>query len=197
MNETETATPPAIAALIRAGRLRKGWTQKQLAAEAGVSRTTLLHLEQGAVQHPQGPTLSRLAAALDLSPDDIARESPPRPRTPPPIDRPDDFPLHDHHARLAFDQHTNAVVFELCEAEPEHFRGFEPADWEELSSQVGVGGGLTQEGVRTAAARIQADKQTIHKLRVLLQTHLREPARQVIDALFQSVSVTPGRPAVP
>ena len=197
MNETETAMPPAIAALIRAGRLRKGWTQKQLAAEAGVSRTTLLHLEQGTVLHPQGPTLSRLAAALDLSTDDIIKESPARPRTPPPIDRPD-FPLvQDQHARLAFDQHTNAVVLELREAEPEHFRGFEPDDWEELSSQVGVGGGLTPEGVRMAAARIRADKETIRRLRLLLQTHLREPARQVIDALFQSVSITASPPGKP
>jgi hypothetical protein len=50
---------------------------------------------------------------------------------------------------------------------------------------------LTVEGALAAADRLQTDKDTLHKLRLVLQTHLRGPAQQLIDALYRSVEVTP------
>ncbi|OYW11048.1 MAG: hypothetical protein B7Z55_19900, partial [Planctomycetales bacterium 12-60-4] len=184
---------PAIAELIRAGRLRKGLNQEDLAQRAGVSRTTLHHLERGAVHRPRASTLSRLATVLELSPEELARGW----KSAEGGSSADPQPLEFLSEQVAFDGATNPVVAEICEAEPDHFRGFTRADWEELSSQVGVGGGLTQEGVLEAASRIQRDRETMARLRLVLQTHLREPARQLIDALFQSVAILPPESQVP
>ncbi len=50
-------------------RLRdeRGWSQTELARRAGVSRTTLSHLEAGVTRSPSSPTLRRLARALDVT----------------------------------------------------------------------------------------------------------------------------------
>ncbi len=179
--------PPAIAELIRTGRLRKGLNQEDLAQRAGVSRTTLHHLERGAVHKPRASTLSRLATVLEINPDELAVGWQPSeadvPATHP--------PLEILSEQAVFDGVTNPLIAEVCAAEPQHFRGFSRADWEELASQVGVGGGLTREGVIEAAARLQTDKETLARLRLILQTHLREPAQQLIDALYQAVAITP------
>ncbi len=175
--------PPAIAALVRAGRLRKGLNQEELAQRAGVSRTTLHHLERGAIQHPRATTLSRLAAVLELDPRELARDW-----RPGPFDREGTPPSN---GQTAFDWSTNAVVAEVVEREPQRFAGFSASDWEELVSQVGVGGGLTYDGVLAAAERLQTDKETLARLRLVLQTHLREPAQQLIDALYQSIAIVP------
>lgn len=187
--------PPAIADLIRSGRLRKGLNQEDLAQRAGVSRTTLHHLERGAIHKPRASTLSRLATVLEISPDELAVGWQPCGDDPPAAPGLLEI-LSEQTAfdQAAFDAVTNPLLAEVCAAEPQHFRGFSSADWEELASQVGVGGGLTREGVIDAAARLQTDKETVARLRLILQTHLRDPARQLIDALYQSVAIDP--PAV-
>ena len=172
----------AIAALIRAGRIRKGWNQADLAALAGVSRTTLIHLERGTVQDPHATTLNKLAQALDLPAEQLAKSSHHAPR--------DEHP-HAEREGYTFDLATNPALAEAAERDPDRFRGFTPADWQDLASHFGVGGGLTVAGALAAADRLQTDKATLHKLRLVLQTHLREPAQQLIDALYRSVEVTP------
>lgn len=183
--EDREVTSPAIAALIRAGRVRKGWNQEDLAQRAGVSRTTLHHIERGAVQKPRATTLSRLGSVLDIEPDAWHTTSAPA-AVPRPA--PDDLP---GDAATQFDQQTNPVVAEVAAQHPQLFRGLTAADWEALVSQVGVGGGLTSEGVVEAAQRLQDDRETLTKLRSILQTHLRDSARQLIGALYDTVAIAP------
>ena len=52
---------------LKAARLRKALTQEQLAAAAGVGRTTLARLETGSPAAPR--TAQKLAAALGVAPD--------------------------------------------------------------------------------------------------------------------------------
>jgi transcriptional regulator with XRE-family HTH domain len=49
-------------------RMRKmrGWTQEDLARQAGVGRITIAQLETCAVSGPRGTTLDRLATALEM-----------------------------------------------------------------------------------------------------------------------------------
>jgi transcriptional regulator with XRE-family HTH domain len=155
----------AIAALIRSGRLRKGLNQSELAEQAGVSRTTLHQLERGAVQEPRAKTLSRIAAALDLPPESLA---------------PSDA--------AAFDRGTNPAVAAARADDPQRLP---EAAWADLAGTFGVGGALTSDGVEQLAARSVEDAAILHRLRVVLQTHLREPARRVVEALYQSVQVLP------
>lgn len=58
----------ALPNLIRARRREMGLSQKQAAEAAGVSRTTLSHVEQGKAPHVQMDVLARILRALDLAP---------------------------------------------------------------------------------------------------------------------------------
>jgi len=166
--------PEGIAALLRTGRIRKGWKQSELAEHAGVSRTTLIHLERGATQEPHAATLSKLAHALDIPPEQfVAAQS-----------------IEVAREQTDFDRQSNPALAEAAERYPQRFRHLTPADWAELAGQFGVGGGLTVEGALAAVDRLQSDKDTLHKLKLVLQTHLREPAQQLIEALYRSVEVT-------
>lgn len=51
--------------ILRVARAKRGLTQRQLAASAGVARSTVGRIESGAVQ-PTIPTLAKLLAAIDL-----------------------------------------------------------------------------------------------------------------------------------
>ncbi len=56
-------------------REERGWTQSELARRAGLSRTTLSHLEGGATRTPSSPTLRRLARAFGISVHDLLAET--------------------------------------------------------------------------------------------------------------------------
>jgi transcriptional regulator with XRE-family HTH domain len=54
---------------LREARLRKVWTQEDLAAASGVPVVTISRIENGHVQQaPRQSTLRKLAAALDVDP---------------------------------------------------------------------------------------------------------------------------------
>src|SRR5690349_21428068 len=125
---------PQVAELIRTGRLRKGLNLSDLAEQAGVSRTTLHQLERGAIQTPQAKTLSRIAAVLELPPEQMQAAT-------------------AESRRSEFDFATNPAVQAIREQDPERFAHLTDDDWRELASQVGVGGGLTSEGVVQAIER--------------------------------------------
>jgi transcriptional regulator with XRE-family HTH domain len=60
-----------LATLLRAHRTAAGLTQRQLAGRAGVSLGALEDMEQGRTRRPRREALSRLAAALRLSPAEL------------------------------------------------------------------------------------------------------------------------------
>jgi transcriptional regulator with XRE-family HTH domain len=64
--DLETICVQKLAARIRIHRLRTGWSLEELAERAGVSRSTLHHLEHGTTQHPRLLTLHRLAKAFGV-----------------------------------------------------------------------------------------------------------------------------------
>lgn len=51
--------------LLRLARVKRGWSQRQLAAAAGVAPSTVARIESGSSQ-PTLPTLGRLLAAADF-----------------------------------------------------------------------------------------------------------------------------------
>ena len=72
--EHELDKPPA-SQLIRAARKERGWTQEQLAEMVGTRRTHLIRWEMGR-GYPGDTYRPRLAAILDLDPDDLRRPEP-------------------------------------------------------------------------------------------------------------------------
>ncbi len=175
--------PPSLAELIRSGRIRKGWNQAELAEKAGVSRTTLVQLERGTVQDPHASTLKKVGELLDISPEVLVSA-----RT---VERPTAPPPEILTEQAAFDRATNPAIARLREQHPGLFQQLSTAEEDALISQFGVGGAMTSAGVLESLERLEADRQTQAQLQIVLQTHLRDAARQVIEGLYRAVVVVP------
>lgn len=63
--------PNTLADRLRALRRARGWTQANLAAASGLTRSHISRLEGGDIQLPSRERLLRLAQALDTTPDDL------------------------------------------------------------------------------------------------------------------------------
>ena len=55
-------------------RTKKGLSQDQLARKAGVTYSTLTKMESGVNQNPKVKTLQQIAAALDVTLDDLMKQ---------------------------------------------------------------------------------------------------------------------------
>ena len=76
-------------------RDERGWSQRRLAAESGISQTTIVHLETGQITEPRRPTLRRIARALDMTVEELLEGV-----DAPKADRPS-FPSSGAEGRLA------------------------------------------------------------------------------------------------
>lgn len=72
-----------IGELIRNARMRAGWTQEQLATEAGLSAVQISRIETGA-RGTRIDTLARLAKLLGIDPKELLEEQP-EPRADPTV----------------------------------------------------------------------------------------------------------------
>ena len=163
---------------IRRACLRRGWSHSELAARSGVSRSTIYQIQRGEVSQPQTSTLKRIADALNLEVTDLAGE------TLLPVSEERGIP----QSAREFDRSTNHFVDTVYEECPNLFSGWSHSDWDELYSTFGTGGQLTPEGVTQTALRINRKREVIHRLNVLLETHLRDVAVGLIDTLYEMVT---------
>lgn len=182
MNGPQRSRPSRLQRLgerIRQLRLSRGWGIDTLASRAKLSRTTLHNLENGTTANPRASTLKRLAETLDVT---VGRllEDRPEPLVHVPAAQTDDD-------RRQLDRHTNPLIDETLALRPRMFDGWSPENWDELYSEFGMGGALTQEGVIEAATRINRKRQTLRQLEVVLETDLAEVAARMIDSLYEMV----------
>ncbi|MGQ0633054.1 MAG: helix-turn-helix domain-containing protein [Planctomycetaceae bacterium] len=220
----------SLGAQLQALRLGRGWNMDRVAAAAGISRTTLFHLERDAIRRPRASTLHKLALALEVP---VERFTPRAPGRAPvaserrgrrvavgaieafaaenaPATDGGDIPerlasrrlpqvangasngdSHALDAGRAFDRATNPVVTAIAGEQPQLFVGWTLDEWDELYSQFGVGGPLSEQGVLTAAARINRHRETVYRLRIVLQTHLAQVADGLIETLYRQVCAGP------
>ncbi|HUG90849.1 MAG TPA: helix-turn-helix transcriptional regulator [Planctomycetaceae bacterium] len=175
---------------IRGACLENGWDLRELARRAGVSRTTLHHLLSGVTRRPHLATMGRLARALGLC---AAGGGPPVRRAVPwNRGRPDPSATGGGHAGgdaggATFDRTTNPAVEDASRAHPELFFGWMREEWDELYSTFGVGGNLSPEGVAECARAINDRRETTRQLHLVLETHLADVARQLVETLYQMV----------
>lgn len=171
---------PVLAARIRRERLERGWDLAELARRAEVSRTTLYHLEKGHTRKLRTSTVKAIADAFQIPGESLTGGEPALPNPIP------SFPLPtasvDH-----FDRATNPAIAEVARERPTVFQGWTNQEWDELYSQFGVGGALTPLGVLSAAEAMNQKRETIRQLHVVLDTHLRDAARAVIETFYQMV----------
>ena len=175
--------PEKLAAQIRAGCLRKGWNIGELARQAGVSRTTLYHLERGTTRKPRYPTVQGIVAALGISPESLCEPSPKQP------DQLRNISDRNTHASRLFDRATNNEISEVHHEFPELFSGWTDEDWDELYSTFGEGGPLNHQGVVEFAQQMNCKRETLHKLQVVLETHLCPVAVNLIETLYGMVHI--------
>lgn len=65
---SDASRPPTFAELIVEGRRQRGWSQDELEAESGVSRSTLSRWERGLADKPEPAHVRAVCAALGLDP---------------------------------------------------------------------------------------------------------------------------------
>lgn len=177
-----------IVSAIRRSCLEKGWDLGELARRARVSRTTLHHLLSGATQRPHLSTLSRIAAALGVELDPDATGRTPAGQSPgggAPRAGMGNTPLLKSDAR--FDRATNPAIEELLHTTPGLFSEWSHEEWDELYSTFGVGGNLTPDGAADCAQAINDRRETTRQLHLILETHLADVARRMIETLYEMV----------
>jgi transcriptional regulator with XRE-family HTH domain len=189
MNPQQSADGTAthsLSARIRAECVRRGLELQELAEHAGISRTTLYHLERGHTGRVRTRTLQKIATALELTVEELFS------------------PLHsvlpsdsafDRERSRSFDRATNPLVTEVIQEQSHLFAGWSESDVDELYSTFGTGGPLSTRGVINAAEAINRKRDAIHKLHIVLETHLREHALGMIDMMYQMVQPKP--PSMP
>ncbi len=184
--------------LVQSLCLQRGWDMGQLARTAGISRTTLHHLQVKKIEKPRLSTLHKLAEALQVDPRQLIsgaeREDTAASLTAGlgPAGKPEQTcpraVLFTTQGQAAlFDRQTNWCVEEVCRQSPELFRDWTDEEWEELFSSFGVGGELNEAGVRQQAIAINQRRDTFYELHVILETHLADAARRIIHSLYESI----------
>ncbi len=175
----EAVDAPLVGRRIADARRARGWTRDELARRTGLSRTTLHHLENGETERPREETLARLADVLGLEAVELHAL----------VDRPSS-PVAE------CDRQTNTEIAAVFAESPGLFGRWTRDEWEELYSTFGAGGRLNEAGVRHEAERINRRRETIDRLRVVLDTHLADVAERMIGTLFDMVSLDTPPPPV-
>lgn len=162
-----------------AGNLRRllaqtGLTQAELAARAEIDLRTIVSILQGNVT-PRPRTLHQLAAGLDV-----------------PVEE-----LFQNPATLAhrlFDRWTNPVVEELTHSRPDLFECWSAHDFDQLYSQFGEGGELTEDGALALVTRMNEQRELHRKVAIVLESHERELLKELVETLFRRVVISDGQP---
>jgi lambda repressor-like predicted transcriptional regulator len=180
-----------VAARIHARLLHNGWDLGDLARAAGLSRTTLHKLLTQGTRFPHRRTVTRIAAALGVSPAELWGDAASGSDAATPGARPT---TSLSAARSTLDRATNPCVTEVASESPALFSRWQPADWDQLYSTFGTGGPLTPDGVRAAAARINRRREAVRQLELIMETHLADVAAEFIGTLHRLTKPSFGLP---
>jgi hypothetical protein len=120
---------------------------------------------------------------LEISPESLCEPSPKQP------ERLRNISDRNAQGSRLFDRATNNEISEVRHECPELFSGWTDEDWDELYSTFGEGGSLNQEGVVEFAQKINRKRETLHKLQVVLETHLCPVAVNLIETLYEMVRI--------
>ncbi|MBI2826697.1 MAG: helix-turn-helix transcriptional regulator [Planctomycetia bacterium] len=146
-------------------------TVDAVARRSGLDDRTIKGLLAGRGARPHARTLHRLAAGLGVATDELFRSPGASPRG-------------------TFDRHTNTAVDRCIVERPDLFASFSDADFAELYSQVGTGGGLTAEGAARVAEAINRKRDLHDKLALLLETEQADLVASILELLCERVRVT-------
>ncbi|MDZ7618849.1 MAG: helix-turn-helix transcriptional regulator, partial [Patescibacteria group bacterium] len=145
-----------------------GWSIREVVQRSGLDERTIRAICSDR-RRTHGRTLHRLAEGLGI-----------------PVDQ-----FFIDPAQLAyrhFDRASNPVVEQVVEERPELFRNWTDADFDELSSQMGLGGGLTREGAIEVAGHINRKRHLHEKLDLLLETTHADLVSEMIELFYHRMT---------
>ena len=87
-----------------------------------------------------------------------------------------------------FDRDTNPAIGKVVTENPGLFENWTAADFEELYSRVGAGGGLTVDGALDAAKAMNRRRELLDKLAVVLESGQGELVAGVIEMAHEQTT---------
>jgi transcriptional regulator with XRE-family HTH domain len=146
-------------------------TIDEVVERAGLDLRTVQGILLGRNPRPHARTLHRLAAGLGVPADEL-------------------FQTPSRLAHRRFDRLTNPRVEEALTAEPALFADWTDADFNELYSRFGTGGGLTMDGALEAARQMNRNRQVHEQVAVVLESGEAELLRELVEVLHRRVLVS-------
>ena len=159
-----------IATNVRRLMARDGLKYVDVVEATGLDERTVRGLVRGA-NNPHARTLHKFAQGLGVPIDEL-------------------FQPAGTRARQAFDRATNPLVEGVVESNADLFSAWSPADFDELYSQFGHGGPLSEVGVVAAAEAINAKRSLLRKVCVILESSESELLADFVKLLYRRVIVS-------
>jgi transcriptional regulator with XRE-family HTH domain len=147
---------------------RLDMTLAEVVDATGLDERTVRSMLHGDTR-PHARTLHKLAEGLGIDTDELFQD-----------------PYRTGH--WAFDKATNPQVALAIENRPELFADWTDADFAELYSRMAVGGELTEEGALAAATAMNARRELLYQVSVILETGDADVLREFIGILFRRVT---------
>jgi transcriptional regulator with XRE-family HTH domain len=157
-----------VASNVRRLMAREGLTFHDIVQTTALDERTLRSLVRG-TNNPHARTLHKLAHGLGVEVDELFE----------PTGSP----------RQAFDQATNPIVESVVQEHAEVFQGWSKAELDELASQFGTGGPLSEAGVLAAAEAINAKRALLQQVCVILESSESELLSDFVQLLYQRIRV--------
>ncbi|MCG8448916.1 MAG: helix-turn-helix domain-containing protein [Pirellulales bacterium] len=152
---------------------RMNMTLNDVVEATGLDERTVRSILRDA-SRPHARTLHKLAEGLEASTDEL-------------FQAPSQASPEETYA-AAFDRATNPIVTEVIDAEPQLFERWAPEDFDELYSRVAVGGELTTAGVLAAAEAMNARRELMYQVAVILESNEADLMREFVKVLFRRVT---------
>jgi len=147
---------------------RLDMSQQEVVDASGLDQRTVRSILQG-VTRPHARTLHKLAEGMGVAADEL-------------------FQNPYHTSQAAFDRATNPAVAEVIETRPELFEGWTPTDFNELYSRMALGGELTEQGALVSAEAMNARRQLLHQVAIILESGEADLMREFVALLFRRVT---------
>jgi len=168
------ASAQTIATNVRRLMARDGLTFSGVVEATGLDERTVRGLVRGA-NNPHARTLHKFASGLGIEIDEL-------------------FQPVGGRARQAFDRATNPVVQSVVDENAAMFTAWSETDFDELYSQFGAGGPLSEEGVVAAAEAINAKRSLLRQVCVILESSEAELLSDFVTLLYRRATENDCRP---
>jgi len=145
-----------------------GLTTAQVAEQCGLDLRTVVGVLKG-TKKPQPRTLRKLAAGLGVSADEL-------------------FLDPSLLLQRNLDRAANPVVDEVLADHPNLVEGWTEADFDELYSRVGAGGGLTRVGAVDAIHLMNRKREALRRVEVLMESGEAELVEGIVEVLYRKVA---------